>query len=140
MAIMSARVHMASMTRGVGQAGILEDRQGVHVGTESDEGAIGRSTHDAAVADADLHHVTAELAEAFSDELSRLLEFEAEFRCRVEPLPPKGHFGVSTRDLRQNRHGCDRPDPTDATRNGSRVMAKRRSVILLRRVAWSHVY
>ena len=95
MPVMPAGMHLARYLAGIGRAGQLFDRQGVHVGTQADHRPLALpldDRHDPGLGDAGVNLVHTEFAQAIHDEGRRLMALEGQFRVFVQMPPPTLHF------------------------------------------------
>ena len=95
MAVVAAGVHPALGLRGVGQAGRLVDRQGVHVGAHGDHPARPGPAaldhpDDAGFANAFNNFIEAKFTELFRHDPRRAVDVVPQFRVGVEVAAPFG--------------------------------------------------
>ncbi len=92
--VMAAGMHPAGIARGMGQPGLLEDRQPVHVGAQPDgrpRRAAVDDRHDAGAGDALVQLVDAERAQPLGHEGGGFGTVEPQFRDLVQMPAPSGH-------------------------------------------------
>ena len=96
-AVMAAGVHLARDGGRIGRAGLLVDRQGIHVGTQPDGPlagtAPGDGAHDTGPADA-LGYGDAPLTQLLRDQGGGTFLFQPEFGVGVDVASYGGEFGM----------------------------------------------
>ena len=131
-AVVAAGVHLAGHRRLVRQAGLLLERQRVHVGAQPDHLAAGLAAaddaDDAGAADAGHHLVAAETLELFRHRGRRAVHVVLQLRMGVHVAAPGGDLVVQVGDAIDDRHGaCPRSAAHPAGRQLSKVHTKRRA-------------
>ncbi len=109
-AVVAAGVHLARDFRGVGQAGVLQDRQRVHVGAHADDFAGAGlaaldDADDAGPADARHDLVAAEGFELLGDDAGGTVNVVEQLRVLVQIAAPGGDFVVHPGDAVHDGHG-----------------------------------
>ncbi len=95
MPVVAAGVHLARRARGIGQLGVLQDRQGIHVGAQADggAGAAGVEQRDDAGPGHAGAHLVAMAAQEGGDEVGGGVLFVLEFGVAVQLLADGGGLG-----------------------------------------------
>ncbi|MNV79037.1 hypothetical protein D3C71_1725690 [compost metagenome] len=102
--VVAAGVHFSRYPAGVGQAGLLQDGQRVHVRPDADHpgtGAFLQGADDGGFSQA-TGHLVAPLEQAFGDQLAGLDFLIAQFGVGMDPVAQFAHFVL---DLLQQRDG-----------------------------------
>ena len=99
MAVMAAGMHLARHFRRIGQPGLFDDRQRVHVGAQADHPALAVAAppdhaDNAGAADPFHHLIAAEVAQKGGDLRGGAMHLEEKFRVFVEIAAPGGDFGL----------------------------------------------
>jgi hypothetical protein len=107
MAVMTAGMHLALMARLMVEGVAFHDRQGVHVGAETDRlwaVADAQRADDPGRAEAPMH-LQAEIFQLLRDDVGRAVFLEAEFRMGMDIAPPCGQVVLKGGDLVNDLHG-----------------------------------
>src|SRR5215469_1911702 len=110
MAVVAAGVHLARHRRFVRDIAGLLDRQGIHVGTQSDDPATSSAlaaadhAHHARAPDPGHHLVAAEALELVGNAGRRALHVVKEFGMGVDVAPPSGDLAMHGGNAVDDRH------------------------------------
>ena len=113
-AVVAAGVHLAGHRRLIRQAGLLLERQRIHVGAQPHHLAAGLATglaaaddaDDAGAADAGHHLVAAEILELFRHRGGRAMHVVLQLRMHMHVAAPGGDLVVQVGDAIDDRHGA----------------------------------
>src|SRR5262249_20945592 len=109
----AAGMHFAGGRRPVRQIGLFHDRQGVHVGAQTNNppttvgGRFASADHsdDPGAADAGSHLIAAESLQFFGYDSGGAVNIEQQFRVGMKIATPSGDLRLQTGDAVGNRHG-----------------------------------
>ena len=109
-AVVAAGVHLAGHRRLVRQAGLLLERQRIHVGAQPNHLGAGLAAtddaDDAGTADAGHHLVAAKALEFFRNRRRGAMHVVEQLRMRVHVAAPGGDLVVQVGDAIDDRHGA----------------------------------